>query len=54
MLSQSRSIKYPDHSPRVEVRHVEVLPYMGYLCMCGTGFSALLVVDTVSILAILV
>ena len=53
----SRKIFYSTVASRVvHPRGVGVLPYMGYIGMCGHkgyGFSALLVINRVSIIAIL-
>ena len=48
----------PDRHPEgmLQTRGVGVLPYMGYIGMCGPkgyGFSAALVINRVSIMAIL-
>ena len=51
ILPPQRGLKFP--GPGVGARG-EVLPYMGYIGMCGPkgfGFSAVLVINRVSILA---
>ena len=52
MISVIRNYKYA--GPGVTIPPPGVLPYMGYIGMCGPkgyGFSAVLVIDRVSILA---